>query len=311
MKQTSALITEARGISRNIANADGTYGIPDTEVIRYLNDGQSTMQNKISAAKNIAKIFVTEAILPVLANIEGYTIPDRVLLNKQIEYVEFSYTGLVQDYIRLQKCDYFNRDNYPTTYPNKYFKRGNQILLQPTPSTAQGTIRISYERQLDSLALMFGTTPAAMTLADTSIVVGSPVVALQPSVGDFICICDYYGNVLLRNALVTNYVAPTITIAAAVSTYMTTYGLTAGITALQSKPITVGAYTTLFSQLPDACEGYLVHYGAAEMLHKLSSSDFDTEAGILNALEKDIMDAFKAQTGEVNYIPQIAQYEYW
>lgn len=317
MKAVSGLITEARSLSRNIANPDGTYAISDTDVIRYLNDAQSTMQNKMSATKNIAKIFVTDSVISVVANQEAYTIPDRVLLNKQIEYVEFSYTGLAQDYIRMQKCDYFNRDNYPTTYPNKYFKRGNQILIQPTPSASQGTLRVSYERQVDTLASQFALTPATIAADTDTLTLTGMVAAYAPSPGDFVCVCDYYGNVLLRNALVKTYTAGTgvIVFTANISTFLTPYYTTyygsTTFTALQAVPVTVGKYTTLYSQLPDSCESYLIHYAAAELFHKDSSSDYDAEIAILTSLEKDILDAFKAQTGEVNYIPQIAQYEYW
>lgn len=314
MRSASDLITAVRLISRNVANPDGTYGITDTEILQYLNDAQDRLQNLLSATKNIAKIFVTEQIISVVQNQAEYTVPDRVLLNKQIEYVEFSATGLVGDYIRLEKLNFFNRDTNTTTYPHGYFKRGNQILLQPTPSTTQGSIRVSYERELDDLDTTRGRvngTPAA-AIIDLTHGSGAPSTANEALFvnGNYVCISDAAGNVMLRNGLISTYDAPTdaLTLAADVSTYLlgsyTLANLADGF-------LTVGRYTTTFSKLPDSCERYLIHYAVAEMFRKDSSNDYDVQAGILSDIETDILKAMAAQTGEIQFTPQLSRYEWW
>jgi Mg2+ and Co2+ transporter CorA len=68
MRISDVLITAARTISRNAANADGTKSISDDEILQYLNDAQDRMQNLISSQKNIAKIFCTQQIISVVAN---------------------------------------------------------------------------------------------------------------------------------------------------------------------------------------------------------------------------------------------------
>ena len=304
MRQTSDLITAIRTISRNSANSDGTFAITDAEIVQYLNDAQDRLQNLLCCTKNIAKIFVTEKIIPLVAAQEAYSVSDRVLLNKQFEYVEYSATGLVGDYIRLKKYDYFNRDTNSTTYPQGYFKRGGQIMLQPTPSTAQGALRISYERELDDLSLRCGTvTTATLTQLD----IADVVVAALPNPNDVICVVDVYGNRLATNIPVTMYAGGT-TSTADITPYLATGKV---IGDLVGGYVTTGRFSTAISNLPDNCERYLIHYPAAELFHRDSSQDFAKESEIVSQIETDIVKTMASQTSEVQFIPQMNQYEYW
>ena len=313
MRRAEDLVTVGRAVARNVANADGTFAITTDECLQYLNDAQDRMQNLISAQKNVAKIFVTERIISLVANQAEYTVPDRVLLNKQIEYVEFSATGATTDYVRLEKLNYFNRDTYPTTYPHGYFKRGNQILLQPTPQAAQGTLRISYERDLDDLDVTrarINGTPV-LTVIDLTHATGAPTAENEALFinGNYVCICDSVGNVMLRNGLISSYNAALdeLTLAANVSTYlMGAYTLAN----LANGFLTVGVYTNTFSYLPDSCERYLVHYLAAQLFRKDSSNDYDNALSLVADIEEDTLKMLNAQTGEIQFTPQISEGEW-
>jgi hypothetical protein len=310
MRTVTDLITAARNASRNGANPDGTYSIPDSEIIQYLNDAQDRMQNKISSSKNIAKVFVTEAILNVTQNQANYTVPDRVLLNKQIEWVEFSADGALGNYIRLEKLHFFNRDTNTTTYPHGYFKRGNQILLQPTPSTTQGTLRVMYEREVDDLViptdLVVAVYPGAYTAKEIGVQTGSSSFATNV----FICISDAYGNIMLRNGLIASYNGglKKITLVNDVSTYLQGAYTLAD---LANGYVNIGKYVTNISQLPDDCERYLIHYTVAELFHRDSSNDYSKQLVLVGDIEKDIIDALKTQSAELQYIPQIDRWEWW
>ena len=315
MRSSVDLITAARSLSRNSANPDGTYSVPDSEILQYLNDGQDRIQNLISATKNIAKIFVKEAIIPIIAGQAEYSVPDRVLLNKQIEYVEFSATGQTQDYIRLEKLNFFNRDTYPSTYPMGYFKRGNQILIQPTPSTTQGSLRINFEREiydLDVIRSQVNGTPSGTSIVLDA--VGGTLITTASeamlTLGAKVCITKGDGTPLLTNGVVASYVAgtKTLTLAANVSTYLVG---SATLADLASQYFTIGAYTTPFSALPDNCERYLIHYAVAELFHRDSSNDYSKEMGVVAMMEEDIIKTMAAQTGEIQFTPQISRYEWW
>jgi len=314
MRSSVDLITAARNLSRNSANPDNTYAVTDAEILQYLNDGQDRIQNLISATKNIAKIFVFEKIIPIVAGQAEYSVPDRVLLNKQIEYVEFSATGQTQDYIRLEKLNFFNRDTYPSTYPMGYFKRGNQILIQPTPSSTQGSLRINFEREvydLDVIRTQVKTDPGATTALAIDAVGGVLITSASESMltlGTRVCVTKADGTPLLVNGVVASYAAKSITLAAAASTYLVGTATTAD---LVGQYLTIGSYTTPFSQLPDNCERYLIHYAVAELFHRDSSNDYSKEATIVATIESDIVDAMAAQTGEIQFTPQISRYEWW
>lgn len=306
MRTTTSLITTARQIARNVANQDGSYSIPDSEVIQYLNDAQDTMQNKLCSTKNIAKIFVTSTTISIVANQAEYTIPDRVLLNKQIENVEFSATGNTSDFVRLEKVNFFQRDTYPTTYPSGYYKMGNQIVLQPTPSTAVGSIRVMYERAVDELA----TTPDSVSGTPTaSTIITGLSASANFATGQYINICNSStGVVLLRNGLISTLGAFALVLTNTVSSYLVGSAVLAD---LASQPITIGLYSTCVSQLPDDCERYLVNSAAADLFGKDSSNDFTRQRNKADAMLSEIIDAFKAQTSEIQFTPQLQRYEFW
>ena len=315
MRRTDALITAARMVSRNSANADGTLSIPDNEVIQYLNDAQARLQNKMSAKKNIAKIFATQQIISVVGAQESYTVPDRVLLNKQIEYVEYSATSSLIDFVRLEKLNFFNRDTNPSTYPWGYIKRGGQILLQPTPSNTQGTIRITYERQIDDLDIPRGVISSITSGTST----GFAALVLDTTADQYETTTPGWSNIQYCSIVDPNgarkaYNVPVSTYNTGTNTITPSGGF---IYASSDVQIAVGdiavfnKYTTTFSQLPDNCERYLVHYAATEMFGKDSSEDGKRQGAVLAAIESDILEALSAQTSEVQFIPQMDRYEWF
>jgi len=316
MRRTDALITAARVVSRNAANADGTYSITDNEVLQYLNDAQDRLQNLISAQKNVAKIFVTQQLISIVANQEAYSITDRVLMNKQIESVEFSSTGNLSDYVRLEKLNFFNRDTNPSSYPWGYIKRGGQILLQPTPSISVGTLRVTYERDLDDLDIPRGvistvtsgtsTQFATFTLDTTADAYESTTPGWSNT--QYCSVVDAFGNRKCFNILSGGYNTGTNIFTPSPTPFV----YATGDSALAVGDVAVfGKYTTTFSQLPDSCERYLIHYAATELFHKDSSEDYNREAEILSKMETDILKALSSQTSEVQFIPQADRFEWF
>lgn len=315
MRRTDQLITQARLVSRNAANADGTYAISDNEVLQYLNDAQDRIQNLISSTKNVAKIFVTQEVITLVANQEAYSLTDRVLLNKQIEQVEFSSTGSLTDYVILEKLNFFNRDTNTSNYPRGYIKRGNQILVQPTPSTSGGTLRVTYERELDDLdipraaiAVITGGTSSefvSLTL-DTTINVYEGTTPGWPNI-QYFCVVDAFGARKCFNILVGGYDAGTNILLPNPGPFP----YTSRDTQIFIGDIAVfNKYTTTFSQLPDSCERYLIHSAAAELLHRDSSNDYRAQAEKVSIMEEDILTAMASQTSEVQYIPQMDRWEW-
>lgn len=316
MRRVDQLITQARLVSRNTANSDGTFGIPDNEILQYLNDAQDKLQNLISAKKNISKIFNTQQIIPVVGNQEAYSIPDRVLMNKQIDMVEFSADSTIGNYVRLEKLNFFNRDTNTTTYPWGYFKRGGQIFLQPTPATTAGSIRVTYERDLDDLDIpraSISVITGGTSTQFTTITLGTPADSYESTTPGFsnaqyISIVDAFGVRKCFNILVGSYDTGTNILTPSPSPFI----YSSADSALATTDIVVfGKYTTTFSQLPDSCERYLIHSAAADLFAKDSSADYTKQADLVASIEDDILRALAAQTSEVQYVPQQDRYEWW
>jgi hypothetical protein len=313
MRRIDYLITEARRIGKNEANTNATLAITDDEVIQYMNDAQDELQGLISSIKNIDVIFNTENIISLVAGQQAYTIPDRVLLNKQIDQVEFSATGNLGDYVVLDKVSTFNQDTNSSNYPVGYYRRGGQIFLTPIPSTSAGTLRVMYERTCDDLDKRRGTVQSVSGLTSTtftSLTVASDAdESSNPNLStiDYVCIVDKDGVRKAYNIPVGNYDTGTNVLTPAAGFVFAL----AGDTIVAGDFITFGKWRTTHSQLPDSCEMYLIHYAAEMMLHKDSSNDTAMQSEKLAALRKQILKSIASQTGELQRIPQFNRYEWW
>lgn len=317
MRRTDALIYEARRLSRNLPNADGTKSLSDDHILQYLNEAQDRMQNLISARKNIAKIFATQAIISVVAGQEAYTIPDRLLLNKQVEFVEFSATGNIGDYVRLRKLSFFNRDTNSSNYPHGYLKRGGQLLLQPTPSSTSGTIRVTYERDLDDLDIpraLVSSVGSGDSTQFASLTLSSLADSYESTIPGFsniqyVSVVSPLGARKCYNILLGSYDTGTNVLTPSPSPFL--YDTTYDSEIAASDVVVFNKYTTTFSQLPDACEPYLINYAAQELFFIDSSNDYKKQVDKVSEMEEDILKALAAQTSEVQFIPEYDGYEWY
>jgi hypothetical protein len=313
MRRIDYLITEARRIGKNEANTNGSLPISDEEVIQYMNDAQDEMQGLLSSIKNIDVIFNASQVISVVGAQQNYSIPDRVLLNKQVDLVEFSASGNLGDYIILEKLSSFNQDTNNANYPVGYFRRNNQIFLVPIPSSSMGSLRVTYERACDDLDKRRGTIQSVSGLTSTtftSLVVDSDADETStPNLSsiDYICIVDKDGNRKAYNIPVGNYNAGTNTLTPAAGFVFAR----SGDTIAAGDYITFGKWRTTHSQLPDECEPYLIYYAAEMLLHKDSSNDVPTQSAKLRDLRNQILKSFASQTGEIQRIPQFNRYDWW
>lgn len=311
MRRVDYLITDIRRISRNQANPDGTVSIPDEEILQYLNDAQDRLQGLICATKGIDKIFSSQSVISVAAGQEAYPIPDRLYINKSMDLVEFSYTGISTDYVVLPKLNLFNRNTNQDSYPVGYYKRGGQVFLIPIPSASTGTIRITYERTADDLDKRRGGVQSVAGLTATgftSLVVDSTADETStPSLSsiDYVCIVDKDGARRAYNIPVASYIAGTNTLTPAAGfTFQTGETIAAG------DYVVFGKYRTTHSQLPDEAESYLIHYAVESILHKDSSDDVTTQSAKLRELEESFIRGLTAQTSEIQRIPQLSYWEW-
>ncbi|TXH42145.1 MAG: hypothetical protein E6Q97_36195 [Desulfurellales bacterium] len=211
MRRVDFLILDARRISRNLVNEDNTVSISDEEVLRYLNDAKDRLQSLISAVKANAKIFTVEKIIAAVANQDGYSVPERVFYNKEVQQIEFSASGGATDYVLLKKLEMMNRDTASSNYPSGYYRRGNKFYPVPVTETSAGAFRVLFERQLDDMDKRRGSITAITGLSTTgftSITIGSDAdETSSPNLStiDYVCLNSVDGEVKLYNVPVSSY----------------------------------------------------------------------------------------------------------
>jgi hypothetical protein len=293
LKTCDELVAAVRNDSRNQDVPDGstsTIGIETADIVRYLNYGLERLQAIILKAN--PGIFRATYDFNTVAGQEAYTIPDRIYAQERIVNVQCSITGQVRDLFDLPERGISYRKSYPASYPTWYIRSGaGQIYLNGVPENSIPLIRVTYERQVDSININNGVVSGTPT--GTSIVLSSPTSAQEAlfATNTFICISDFEGNVMLRNGRIASYNAgsDTITLVANVSTYLVgTYTLAN----LASGVVTIGKYSTTHAKVADDCARYLELYGATKIFGRDSSSDGNE----LGEVEREILQTYQDNT---------------
>lgn len=293
MRSVSELITSIRGDTRNedVPTATSRVGIADADIVRYMNYAQERCQAFILKAN--PKTFQNTILMNIVSGQEEYVIPDRIYGGERIVNVQFSPDGQQRNYYDLPEKGINYRYTYQMARPSFYIRRSGSILVNPIPTWATSVLRITYERQVDTLALKYGPVSAANS---TSLTVTGITTEIKKN--DFICVSKYDGTVMLRNALVTNVAGTTVT--ANVSASLVTGYTTSDLTSSDCY-VTVGKYTTIVSQLPDICERYLEVYAGYKLFKRDSSSDDGGAADELKAIQEEILASYQdSQKDEIN-----------
>lgn len=306
MRKLSTLITAARRRTKNenyeVDSTTGVTrsGIPDDLFVEWANDAQDHLQAAILAA--FPNEFVSEKTINIVANQEAYTISDNVFINNKLICVEYSFSGNARDYEILDQGTIRDRQTY-SGYPNFYIRISGQILLNPIPKSSQGTIRVSYYRELDDLdvrrAQVNGTPSGSIITVDTM----SAVEQLRVNAAEYLSICDAHGEPLLYAAPIsTSGSTTTITLTSAVSGFLVSGVALAG---LDNGIVTLHKYGTTHSKLPTNCERYIKTYMQKRALTAGESNTSLEEDAELLKIEEDIIASFNDESRDIEFIPII------
>ena len=307
MRYIGDILTEIRERSHNQDFSVGTgtssiedvvEGVGNQLLLSFVNEGQTHLQSAI--VNQCPTEFVVDSIVSVIGGQEEYSIPDNMFVNNRLVSVQYSQNGQAREYYNLSPRSLRDRYTDVGSHPSWYIRRSGKILLNPIPTSSQGTLRIEYYRELDHLQLRAGTiTSVSGTTTLTAINITDDASVLENlinNVGDkYLCICDKDGLVKEYNIPYTSYSAGAFTMASHVRTGTET--IVAG------DYITVGKYTTTHSDLPFSTERFLVSYGALMALKLDSSSDFKEEAEIMQLQKQDILDSFGDVDEDIHDFP--------
>lgn len=309
MRNVSLLITASRRATENQEFTD-TAGIQDEEFLQYFNDGQEEIHSVLNSM--FPHILMGEKIIACTQSQEAYDIPSNAYLGTRIDMVEYSPSGITQDYYPLKKGSLKERLNGISSNPSFYIRNGTQLLLQPPPQQA-GNLRVSYQRSIPKLdkqrATVLSVTLDTNAKTITSLVF-DPNLELDPTAlleENYLCIVDKFGQVKMQgipvSAIDTSTGAVTIDAGFVFETGET---IAAGDFAVRGK------YASTHSQLPDVCEKYLLEYGNTRILMRDSSTDADSIAQILAKVQATLQTAFAEPDSDPDYVPVLdGQYLGW
>lgn len=321
MRRIDLLIESARERSKNsdysVDSTTGvvTSGISDDQFIEWANDAQDHLQAMILDA--YPEEFIETSTITLTSGTAEYTIPDRVFINNKIISVQYSHSGNVADYERLDQLKPRDRRSV-SGYPYGYIRRGNSIILVDIPNRSGALLRVEYYRELDDLdirrAKVSGTpSGATITLLGPTGSAASTVEELKISDAEQICIVDGLGNVLLYNGVVStstpyNTATNVLTLAANVSTYLVS-GYT--LANLADKFVVLRSYSSTHSALPDNCERYIRTYMQKRALTVDESNTSVEEDVELKSIELDIIKSFAENSRDIEWFPILDEDLMW
>lgn len=311
MKRTEFLIEDIkRSVEAQLSSSGG--GISDLEILQYLNSAQDRIFSKIVSAR--PKTFLAETQIDLVADQEAYTLPSTLYMGTNIVMVEYLYGSGSVDYAPLPARVLFDRrSDIKNSYPDYYIRKGNQILIQPTPSTARTNgLRVTYQRRLRDLdirrgvitsAALTGTTLNTITLDLTPTLAkdDGTVIAAANLLNklDYICVVDKDGTAVLDEIPVDSYDSTTGVIT--VTSGFTTTVLAA---AFASQYVVAGTYSTTNCELPDITERYLVAYATFKLLRRQGRiNEPEWQKQELQAIESDIIDSFENPDQDIMRLP--------
>lgn len=306
MRIVDKLITQIRRQTEN----ENEAAIVNDEILQYLNDAQERLHARILEQHPV--VFTAETEIDVSRGVSSYPIPDDAFLNNKIISVEYSDTGLADDYYNLDPITLKERTNYEG-FPINYIRRNGYILLDPIPQES-GRIRVNYVKRVSHLDTRRGVVDVAVLDTSTSSV-SSLILDTSNSIAidgdalgeaEYICIVDKNGNFKMKNIPVDS-----------VDTGTGVVNISSGFTFNSGESISNGDYVvagldaSTHSELPRNAERYLIAYASWKVLKRDSSADFNEQQTELLAMEDDLIKSYADVTEDFTRIPTYSSFDYW
>lgn len=295
------LIKSCRSKSLNEDYGDN-YGIQDSFFLEALNDCLSDIQQYMVLSQTHP--FSGYADIPAVSQQEGYLPPDDIFAPNLIYDVLYANDSTLQ-FQPLSRSSSYRRDSSCMGMPEEWLADAGMIWLAPVPDRSGGTIRVQYERKLDSLDLRRGQVLSATVtngvLVELTIDPDSSSFdadTLQDA--EFLCLNSSLGNVTCRNIQVDSIDSETGIVAISGG----------GFTLPASAGVSIGDYaccgrdTTTHAKLPIIFKSYFVNYAQNEVNIEQSSTDTDETNPKLEKQLMAVAELYASMPGGTNPIPQ-------
>jgi hypothetical protein len=287
VRQLEQLITASRRATNNL-DFSSSAGVQDEEFIQALNDAQEEIHSIINTMFPTILMKVVEQ--DVTVGVDSYAIPSDCYMGTRIDFIEYSASGLVQDYYPIRKGSVKERINGQNGNPAYYIRQGSDLIIQPAPQQG-GKLRITYQRVVPVLdirraqvaSVVLSTNSITSLTLDTTVAFDE--LALEEQ--NFITIVDKNGVVKMQDIPVDGIDGNTgaVTVTAG-------FTFQAGETIAQGDYALRGKYSSTHSQLPDVCEKYLLEYCNMRIFMRDSSTDQAEVAALMQKIEATLRSAF-------------------
>jgi len=300
MRTIEQLITASRRATGNVDFSE-TAGVQDEEFIQSLNDAQEEIHALINVM--FPTILMAEKEIQISANVESYAIPSDCYMGTRVDHIEYTTSGLAQDYYPIRKGHPRERINGQAGNPAFYIRQGTSLIIQPPPQSG-GKIRVTYQKAIPVLDKKRGTVASVVLGLDTitSLVLDTTtdLDAAALSEQNFITIGDKNGIIKMQYIPIDSIDSTTgmVTVSAGF-TFESGETIDAGDYALRGK------YSTTHSQLPDICEKYLLEYCNMRIFVRDSSTDQAEVGALMQKIEGTLKQAFAEPENDPDRIPII------
>lgn len=264
-----------------------TSAISNSVIVRYNNYAQNRLYGRIT--NGFAWLFEETITASIVADQAEYDVNDNLAFGTRITNVEYRQDSTAKWYPLAYSEDRYRNPGH-SGRPRKWWRRHGTVLIHPVPSTAQGQLRITYERALDKLALRVAQVNGTPSGTDIAVDNEDSDLTANLAANAYVCISDAFGAPMLYNGIVSSFSSPTLTLTANVSDYLQTgYSLSD----LDNGYITVGKYSTTHSKLPNEAEGYFNEW-VSRKLNNIDSSEQEiaSDSGLIE-IENTIVASLK------------------
>ena len=279
MRRLEFLITEVRNSTDN----KDTNGISTNELVQYFNDGQKYIETLIFKNNPYADLFKAQEVYE--ANTDGvYDLPDDCYSENSISMVEGRYniTENNQGYSRIKPIS-----ESEFAYIFGYTIRNKQVLISGQNNIAQlQNVRVTYFKSLKSLDVrrgVIGTVTPGVSIAVTSF----DTTAAQKS--------DHYSTVTNQGVQVIKNIYSEST-----SSPLNTVDTTGVIT---GQYLVSGANAQNISDLPNACEPYLLDYVRQRIYTRNNYEDAGKQMYFTEQQKQEVISIFSKNKKDDDTVP--------
>lgn len=280
MRRLEFLITEVRNSTDN----KDVNGVSTAEIVSYFNKAQSAIETLIFKNNPYADLFKTQVEIPAVST-GVYDLPNDCFAVNAISMVEarFADTSNNKGYSRIKPIS-----ESEFSYIFGYITRNNQILISGQNDVSSlMSIRITYFRKLKTLDIRQATVNAVTP--GVSIGLAAAPTYLY-DVDDHCSTVDNQGDQVVDDIYFTNTAGATLTTT-------NTTGVASG------QFIVSGKNACNKSELPDACEPYLIDYVRQRIYTRNNYEDSNKQMYFTEEQKAQIISLFSKNKKDDETIP--------